>query len=111
MRYYIIDESQPNGFLEVTKAEYVSLFGDESTRKYVSAIYSGELSIEEVPTELQASVRAVVDNRNNRWGRYADQETSALKMGTDEIYDEAIDVEDAPFTYEETDEKAEYEQG
>jgi hypothetical protein len=25
------------------------------------------------------------------------------KVGTDEIYDEAIDVADAPFTYEETD--------
>lgn len=25
------------------------------------------------------------------------------KVGTDEIYDEAIDVENAPFTYEETD--------
>lgn len=26
------------------------------------------------------------------------------KVGTDEIYDEAIDVEGAPFSYEETDE-------
>lgn len=25
------------------------------------------------------------------------------KVGTDEVYDEAIDVEGAPFTYEETD--------
>jgi hypothetical protein len=29
------------------------------------------------------------------------------KIGTDEIYDEAIDVENAPFVYEETTEKTE----
>lgn len=29
------------------------------------------------------------------------------KVGTDEFYDEAIDIENAPFTYEETDEKIE----
>jgi hypothetical protein len=29
------------------------------------------------------------------------------KVGTDEIYDEAIDIENAPFTYEETDTMAE----
>jgi hypothetical protein len=32
------------------------------------------------------------------------------KAGTDEIYSEAIDVEDAPFTYEETDIPIETEQ-
>lgn len=29
------------------------------------------------------------------------------KIGTNEIYDEAIDVENAPFVYEETDQKIE----
>lgn len=32
------------------------------------------------------------------------------KKGTDELYDEAIDVEDADFEYEETDEKIEEEE-
>lgn len=31
------------------------------------------------------------------------------KVGTDEIYDDAIDIEDAPYTYEETDELIESE--
>lgn len=32
---------------------------------------------------------------------YSDQSMKIRKVGTDEIYDEAIDVEDAPWTYEE----------
>lgn len=32
------------------------------------------------------------------------------KVGTDELYDEAIDIENAPFTYEETDEFTEVEE-
>lgn len=32
------------------------------------------------------------------------------KVGTDEVYSEAIDVENAPYVYEETDEKIEVEE-
>lgn len=70
MRYYILDEKQPLGFLEVSKDEYVALFGDETIRTYVSAVYQGEIHIDDVPAELKASVQAVVDNRINRWGVY-----------------------------------------
>ena len=31
------------------------------------------------------------------------------KVGTDEVYDEAIDVENAPYSYEETNERIEVE--
>lgn len=34
---------------------------------------------------------------------YSDKGMQIRKVGTDEVYDEAIDVENAPFTYEETD--------
>lgn len=34
---------------------------------------------------------------------YSDKGLQIQKVGTDEIYDEAIDVESAPFVYEETD--------
>lgn len=34
---------------------------------------------------------------------YSDKGLQIQKVGTDEIYDEAVDVENAPFTYEETD--------
>lgn len=34
---------------------------------------------------------------------YSDKGMQIRKVGTDEIYDEAIDIENAPYTYEETD--------
>lgn len=34
---------------------------------------------------------------------YSDEGLMIQKVGTDELYDEAIDVEGAPFEYEETD--------
>lgn len=34
---------------------------------------------------------------------YSDADLKIRKVGTNEIYDEAIDIEGAPFTYEETD--------
>ena len=34
---------------------------------------------------------------------YSDKGMQIRKVGTDEVYDEAIDIENAPFTYEETD--------
>ena len=39
----------------------------------------------------------------NLYRTYSDSNLKIRKVGTEEIYDEAIDVENAPFTYEETD--------
>jgi hypothetical protein len=39
----------------------------------------------------------------NLYRTYSDKGVQIRKVGTDEIYDEAVDVESAPFTYEETD--------
>lgn len=33
----------------------------------------------------------------------SDKNLKIRKVGTDEIYDEAVDIESAPYTYEETD--------
>lgn len=41
---------------------------------------------------------------------YSDEQFKIHKIGTEEIYDEAIDVENAPFEYEETTEKIEVEE-
>ena len=41
---------------------------------------------------------------------YSDENYRIQKVGTNEIYDEAIDVENAPFEYEETEEKIETEE-
>ena len=39
---------------------------------------------------------------------YSDSGFYIHKIGTDEIYNEAIDIEGAPYEYEETDKKIEY---
>lgn len=41
----------------------------------------------------------------NLYRAYSDEDYKIRKKGTDEIYDEAIDIENAPYEYEETDEK------
>lgn len=43
----------------------------------------------------------------NLYRTYSDENYKIHKIGTDEIYDEAIDIEDADYEYEETDEKIE----
>ena len=70
MRYYIADESQENGFIEVTEVEYNALFGDETIRPYVQSVYRREIMIEDVPVEYQEAVQIVIDNRVQRWGLY-----------------------------------------
>lgn len=40
----------------------------------------------------------------NLYRTYSDANFKIHKVDTNEIYDEAIDVENAPYTYEETDE-------
>ena len=39
----------------------------------------------------------------NLYRTYSDNKVMIRKVGTDEIYDEAIDIETAPYVYEETD--------
>ena len=41
---------------------------------------------------------------------YSDEDFIIKKVGTEEFYSEAIDVENAPYTYEETEEKIEREE-
>ena len=51
---------------------------------------------------IQKDFFAVRADGVNLYRSYSDKGLQILKVGTDEIYDEAIDVEDAPYTYEET---------
>ena len=46
----------------------------------------------------------------NLYRTYSDEQYMIRKIGTDEVYDEAIDVENAPYEYEETDVKIEIEE-
>ena len=43
----------------------------------------------------------------NLYRTYSDQSLKIRKVGTDEVYNQAIDVEGAPFTYVETDQPIE----
>lgn len=40
----------------------------------------------------------------NLYRSYSDRDVMIRKVGTEELYTEAVDIEDAPYTYEETDE-------
>lgn len=46
----------------------------------------------------------------NLYKTYSDKNVHIKKQGTDEEYAEAIDVENAPYIYEETDRKIESEE-
>lgn len=46
----------------------------------------------------------------NLYKHYSDQSLMIRKVGTEEIYSEAIDVESAPYSYEETDMPIEQEE-
>jgi hypothetical protein len=39
----------------------------------------------------------------NLYRSYSDRGVQIRKVGTDEIYDEAVDIEGVPYVYEETD--------
>lgn len=52
---------------------------------------------------IQKDFFAVRADGVNLYRSYSDKGLQILKVGTDEIYDEAIDVEGAPYTYEEID--------
>ena len=46
----------------------------------------------------------------NLYRTYSDKSMLIHKIGTDEYYEEAIDVENAPYEYEETEEKIKKEE-
>lgn len=57
-------------------------------------------------------VREYFDTRSDGvrlYRTYSDKNLYIRKVGTDEVYSEAVDVEDAPYTYEETDKEIEDE--
>lgn len=76
-RYYISDPTAERGFVELTEAEWYALIGTEETRPYANKVYRGEMTIEEVPAELQEAVQAVVDAKIVRFGLYSERELPA----------------------------------
>lgn len=72
--YYIADRTNPRGFVEVSEEEFNALIGDDTTRPYVGKVYSGVMSIDEVPEDLREAVAAVVAARTERFGAWNERE-------------------------------------
>ena len=75
-RYYVRGE-------ELTQIEYMGLTGNKEEHPYVSKLYHGEITAEEVPEEIRANVESIVRNRINRWGVYVKPEVTSNKKGID----------------------------
>lgn len=68
--YYIADNTQPKGFIELTESEFYALLGTDELRPYANQVYRGIITIDEVPEELREEVQTVVNNKIARWGTY-----------------------------------------
>ena len=79
-RYYITDLNAERGFVEVSEDEFHALLGTDETRLYVSKVYRGTMSIDDVPIELREEVRAVVNNKIARFGEYTKQDIPAAEL-------------------------------
>lgn len=79
MRYYSYINKE-YGFGEITKDVYLQLYGTEDTKMYISKLYRGEISIEDVPNEFKEEVAAAVEKRNIDWGTYESREVSGNEL-------------------------------
>lgn len=79
--HYIADSTAEKGFIEISESEALSLFGDEDIQIYVSKVYRGKMSIDEVPEGFKDRVAQTVANRVERFGEYETDEISADELG------------------------------
>lgn len=75
--YYINDITQSNGFTEVSEDKFYSLVGTDEIRPYISKVYRGLISIDEVPEELREQIQTIVNNKITQFGEYENQEISS----------------------------------
>ena len=68
--YYLINKNAPRGFEEVTEEEYIAVVGLPPVKEYANKVYSGKMSIEDVPEEHRVATQSVVDARVARLGAY-----------------------------------------
>lgn len=80
--YYITDNTQPKGFIELTEIEWLALIGDETTHPYATKVYRGKIAINDVPEDLQEVVQAIVNAKIARWGEYKDQKITSNELQT-----------------------------
>ena len=80
--YYIINPNSKKGFDKLTETEFQTIIGTGEVRQYANQVYCGELSISEVPFELQDSVQSVVNAKIAKFGEYGKQKISAKELKT-----------------------------
>lgn len=68
--YVVVNHYKP--VEQLTEAEYLSLYGDESQRPYVLQLYKEEITSDSIPEDLRESVQTIVNNRIARWGLWKD---------------------------------------
>lgn len=78
--YYITDNTQPKGFIELTEDEWNAIVGTDGIRPYANQVYRGIITLDEVPEELSEDVQTVVNNKIAKWGEYKEQEVSATEF-------------------------------
>ena len=73
-----------HGDVEITEAEYNALLAEiREKAALVDKLYSGEITIEDVPTDWQGEIQSRVDERISAEGAAEEQEISA---------EEALDI-------------------
>lgn len=66
--------------VEVTEQQYRELVGDRTTTPYANKVYSGAMSIEDVPEEHRETVRSIVAAREAFSGPYQLPDKEALRQ-------------------------------
>lgn len=65
--------------VEVTEQQYRELVGDRTTTPYANKVYSGAMSIEDVPEDIRETVADIVAKRTAFSGEYQVPAAQALK--------------------------------
>lgn len=79
IRYYVF-ENNDGTIKEINKLEWDLLVGDDITVPYVTQVYNGQITIEDVPEDLRTKVSEIVANRVSRWGEYIESEISSEEL-------------------------------
>ena len=78
--YYIANPSAPKGIEEITEEEFIASCGSKEVRPYVGRVYRGEITLSDVPAELQEECERVVAAKIEKLGKYEEQPISGNEL-------------------------------
>lgn len=67
---------------EVSEAEYLALVGNKIHSPYATKVYTGKITLDDVPEEYRETVNAIVQKRIEFYGAYEDHDISANELKT-----------------------------